>query len=137
MVPFIFVLEPDDEVRPLLKHNLQNWGYELIIALDEADAIQRIQGGHEHFHLILINQAGQSIAQMLEIGSRIRQSSQLEDPVPILVMAERYGADLEGQDIQVSENEYVTYLEDGQQLKVILQRLCPVPDADSAALAQQ
>ncbi len=34
--------------------------------------------------------------------------------------------DLEGQNIQMGENEYVTYLKDGQQLKNILQQLCPV-----------
>jgi hypothetical protein len=44
----------------------------------------------------------------------------------LLIMAERYGTDLEGQDIQVGDNEYVSYLEDGQQLKLILHRLCPV-----------
>lgn len=42
---------------------------------------------------------------------------------PIIILAERYGPDLEGQDIQVGDNEYVSYLEDGEQLKLLLQRL--------------
>ncbi|GAB4386125.1 MAG: hypothetical protein Kow00121_52100 [Elainellaceae cyanobacterium] len=125
-IPCIFVLEPDDQVRPLLKHNLETWGYQTIVALDEADAIQRSRGGCEPFDLILLNQDSKSIDELMAIGRQIRQSTELDSRAPIIVMAERYGVDLEGQDIQVGDNEYVTYLEDGQQLKVILQRLCPV-----------
>jgi CheY-like chemotaxis protein len=124
--PCIFVFEPDDDARPILKDNLQNWGYQAIIALDETDAIQRTQGGCEHFDLILLNQTGQSIDELIAIGQQIRQSTALDNRAPIIIMAEHYGEDLEGQDIQVGDNEYVSYLEDGQQLKVIVQRLCPV-----------
>jgi len=45
---------------------------------------------------------------------------------PIIVMAEQYGADMEGKDVQVDDTKYVTYLEDGQQLMNLLHRLCPV-----------
>lgn len=124
--PSIFVLESDDDARPLLKHNLQTWGYQVIIALDAADAMQRTQDGREHFDVILLNQTGQSIDELMAIGWHIRHSTKLDSLAPIIIMAERYGIDLEGQDIQVGDNEYVIYLEDGQQLKVILQRLCPV-----------
>jgi hypothetical protein len=41
-------------------------------------------------------------------------------------MAERYGEDMEGKDINVGESDYVTYLEDGEQLLNLLQRLCPL-----------
>lgn len=124
--PCIFVFEPDDDVRSILKDNLQNWGYQAIIALDETDAIQRTQGGREHFDLILLNQTGQSLDELIALGQQIRKSTALDNRAPIIIMAEQYGEDLEGQDIQVGDNEYVSYLEDGQQLKVILQRLCPV-----------
>ncbi len=122
----IFVLEPDDQVRPVLKYNLQNWGYEVVIALDEVDALQRVQGGRDRFDLILINQIGQSIDQLIAIGQQIRQNTALDSGTPIIIIAEEYGEDLEGQNIQVGNNEYVSYLEDGQQLKVILEQLCPV-----------
>lgn len=124
--PCIFVLEPDDDVRPALKHNLQHWGYQVIIAIDEEDALQRIQAGQKSFDLILLNQSGCSIDEMLAIGRQIRQSTERDSQTPTLVMAERYGADLEGQDIQMGNNEYVTYLEDGEQLKSILQQLCSI-----------
>lgn len=41
-------------------------------------------------------------------------------------MAERYGIDLEGKDIKVGANEYVTYLEDAPQLLNLLRRLCSI-----------
>lgn len=97
-----------------------------MLALDKADAIQRTQGKQTHFDLILLNQTGQSIDELIAIGKQIRQSTKLTNLTPILIMAEQYGTDLEGQDIQVGDNEYVTYLKDGQQLKSLLQSLCPV-----------
>ncbi|MDX2214959.1 MAG: hypothetical protein SFY66_16850 [Oculatellaceae cyanobacterium bins.114] len=125
-VPRIFVLESDEDVRPVLKYNLQAWGYQVIIAVDQADAIQRTQGGREQFDLILINHVGQTIDELMGIGRQIRQNANLDSRVPILIMAERYGRELEGKDFQVGDNEYVTYLEDGQQLRRLLQRLCPI-----------
>lgn len=126
--PCIFVLESDDNVRPALKHNLQHWGYQVIMAIDEEDALQRIQEGQTHFDLILLNQNNQSIDEMMAIGQQIRQSTERDSLTPIVIMAERYGADLEGQDIQVGDNAYVTYLEDGKQLKSTLRQLCPIQE---------
>lgn len=126
MSPCIFVLEPDDNVRPALKDNLQTWGYRVMFALDEVDAIQRIQGKRERFDLILLNQYGQPVDKLMAIGQQIRQGTELNSRTPIVIVAEQYNAALEGQDIQVGDNEYVSYLEDGQQLKLILQKLCPV-----------
>lgn len=124
--PCIFVLEPDDDVRPALKHNLQHWGYNVVMAIDEEDVSQRIQAGQNRFDLILLNQSNRSLDEMMAIGQQIRQSTERDSQTPIVVLAERYGADLEGQDIQVGDHEYVTYLEDGEQLKRILQQVCPV-----------
>ena len=62
----------------------------------------------------------------MNLGRRIRQGAQLPSNTPIVVMAERYGEDMEGKDIKVGESDYVTYLEDGEQLMNLLQRLCPI-----------
>lgn len=122
----ILLVEPDDTVRPILRNNLRRWGYNVIVALDAADAIQRTQGRGEAFDLLLMNQFGQSIDKFIEIGQYICQQAELSSRIPIVIMAERYGVELEGQDIQVGEREYVTYLEDGQQLRNLLNKLCPV-----------
>lgn len=98
----------------------------MILALDEADALHRISNGGEPFDLILINQFKQSLDQTIEMGRRFRLSSDPSNAIPIEIMAERYGVELEGQDQQVGDKEYVTYLEDGQQLRNLLCRLCPL-----------
>ncbi len=124
--PTILLLEEDDEVRPLLTQNLRHQGYHVIVALDEADAIERTKGGGLCPDLILLNQVGRSIQEYTVMGQRICKSAGIASRTPIIVMAEQYGADMEGKDVQVDEAEYVTYLEDGQQLMNLLHRLCPV-----------
>lgn len=122
----ILIVEPDDVVRPILRDNLHRWGYKVIVALDKADALQRTKNGRESFDLVLLNQFEQSIEQVIEAGRQIRRQAALSSRIPIVIMAEQYGTELEGQDIQVAESDYVSYLEDGQQLKNLLYQLCPV-----------
>ncbi|MDZ8183716.1 MAG: hypothetical protein RMX96_02490 [Nostoc sp. ChiSLP02] len=125
----ILLVEPDDIVRPILRDNLRRWGYNVIVALDAADALQRTRAGGEPFDLILLNQFGQTIDEFVNIGRDIRQQAELSSRIPIVIMAERYGVELEGQNILLGESEYVTYLEDGQQLRNLLHQLCPVENS--------
>ena len=122
--PTILGLEPDDETRPLLKHNLISKGYRAIVVLDAEDAIDRIRGRSEYPDLLLINQMNLSIEECVKLGLYICQSTDLPKHTPIVIIADNYGTDLEGQDIQVGEREYVTYLEDGEQLMNLICRLC-------------
>jgi DNA-binding response OmpR family regulator len=124
--PTILMIELDDDTRPLLKQNLYNWGYGVLVALEEEDAIAMARGGRDHPDLILLNQVKLPIDEFINMGRRIREGAELLSSTPIVVMAERYGEDMEGKDIKVGENEYVTYLEDGEQLMNLLYRLCPV-----------
>ncbi len=125
-LPTILLVEEDDQVRPILTQNLRHQGYHVIVALDEADAIERTKGGGLCPDLILLNQVGRSIQEYTVMGQRICKSAGIASRTPIIVMAEQYGADMEGKDVQVDDTEYVTYLEDGQQLMNLLHRLCPV-----------
>ena len=124
--PRILMLEWDDDTRPLLKQNLRACGSRVVVALEEEDEIALARGVRDRPDLILINQVDLSIDDFLNMGQRIRQGAGLSRRTPIVVMAEQYGEDMEGKDVQVSESEYVTYLEDGEQLKSLLYRLCPV-----------
>ncbi len=124
--PTILMIELDDDTRPLLKQNLYNWGYGVLVALEEKDAIAMARGGRDHPDLILLNQVKLPIDEFINMGRRIREGAELLSSTLIVVMAERYGEDMEGKDIKVGENEYVTYLEDGEQLMNLLYRLCPV-----------
>jgi CheY-like chemotaxis protein len=122
----ILLLEPDDDVRPLLKESLELHGYHVVLAWDMADASERVQTVRPN--LILLNQNKQSIEAVMNIGQQIRQNvasiEEMTAEIPIVVIAEQYGAEQEGTDVQLGENEYITYLEDGQQLINLLQRLC-------------
>lgn len=124
--PTILMFELDDDTRPILKHNLRSWGYRVIEALEEEDAIALARGVRESPDLILINQVDLPIDEVINMGRRIRQGAELSSRTPIVVMAERYGEDMEGKDVKVGESEYVTYLEDGEQLMNLLHCLCPV-----------
>ncbi|MEP0910668.1 hypothetical protein NDI45_07025 [Leptolyngbya sp. GB1-A1] len=126
ILPTILLVEPDDSVRPILVENLRNWGYNVIVTLDVADAIQWVRGKGKLFDLLLMNQFGRSIEEFIDIGRNIRQEADVSSTTPIVIMAEQYGVELEGQNVQMGESEYVTYLEDGQQLRQLLYQLCPV-----------
>lgn len=122
----ILLLEQDDEVRPFMITNLRNAGYHVIVALDEEGAIERTIGGRKSADMILINQVRLSIEEFLNMGRRIRQAAGLPSHTPIVVIAEKYGEDMEGSDVKVGESEYVTYPEDAEQLMNLLHRLCSV-----------
>jgi PleD family two-component response regulator len=96
------------------------------VTLDEEDAIARARGDGDRPDAILINQYRLPLEKVINIARRIRQEARLPSGTPIVVMAERYGEDMEGKDVKVGEREYVTYLEDGEQLMNLLHRLCPV-----------
>lgn len=126
MPPTILIFELDDDTRPILKQNLRSRGYCVIEALKEEDAIALARGVRKHPDLILLNQVKLAIDEFINMGRRIRQGAELPSSTPVVVMAERYGEDMEGKDVKVGESEYVTYLEDGEQLINLLHRLCPV-----------
>lgn len=124
--PTILMIELDDDTRPLLKQNLRGWGYCVVVALEEEDAIALARGVRDRPNLILLNQVKLSIDDFINMGRRIRQCAELPISTPIVVTAEQYGEDMEGKDVKVGESEYVTYLEDGEQLMNLLHCLCPV-----------
>ena len=119
----IFLVEEDDDTRPVLKQNLQRDGYRIALALDEEDALERISGGSVRADLVLINLVGRSPEDVLSIGRRIREHAKYDGHTPLVVLAEKYGADVEGTDVNVGGNDWITYLEDHDQLKNLLARL--------------
>jgi hypothetical protein len=97
------------------------------VSLDIKDASERVREGALKVDVILINQVGLSLDELIISGRAIRQQSAgSSTDAFIVLLAEEYGVDLEGQDVQVGDREYITYLEDGEQLMNLLHRLCPV-----------
>ena len=72
--------------------------------------------------MILLNQ-GMSPDETLAAGRRIRDTSEHCRTAPVVVIASGYGADVEGADDRVAEGEWITYLEDAEQLQDLLARL--------------
>jgi DNA-binding response OmpR family regulator len=119
----IFLVEEDDETRRLLVHTLKKQGYRVLLALDEEDASERVSGGRLQADLILVNLVGKTPVEVLAIGRRIRSRAELPAGTPLVVMAEKYGPDLEGTDVQAGDTDWITYLEGGEQLERLLARL--------------
>jgi DNA-binding response OmpR family regulator len=117
----IFLVEEDDETRPILRRNLERAGHRVLLALDEEDAHDRVVGGRLTADLILVNLVGVQPDEALQVGRRIRQDAELD--VPLVVMAEKYGPDLEGTDVNAGGDDWITYLEEHDQLRNLLARL--------------
>ena len=123
----IFLLEEDDDARPILRRNLQADGYRVLLALDEEDALERLNGNGLTADLVLVNLVNKSIEEALGVGRKIREKAKYDGHTPLVVIAEKYGPDLEGTDVNVESNDWITYLEDHDQLKNLLARLIPDP----------
>ena len=122
--PNIFLIEEDDDTRVILKHSLTRYGYRLFVAIDEEDALDRVSNGLMSIDLILINLVGKSVEDTLQMGRRIREQAKFDGNTPLVIMAEKYGKDLEGTDEQVDGNDWIFYLgEEPEQLQNLLRRL--------------
>ena len=122
--PTILYVEDDDDTRPLIKQLLNKQGYRVIVDSSEEDALERAGDGRIAADLILVD-LGKPPSDVLATGRRIRQAALVRDDVPVVVIAYKYKADMEGQDVDVGDNDWVTYLEDGEQLIRLLARLSP------------
>jgi DNA-binding response OmpR family regulator len=122
--PCIFLVEEDDNVRPLLKKNLKRYGYRVLLALDEEDALDRVEAmATADADIVLIDLVGKTEHEVLKIGRRIREVAKFDARTPLVVMAEKFGADVEGTNVNVGGNDWITYLEDAHQLRNLLARL--------------
>jgi DNA-binding response OmpR family regulator len=119
--PVIFLIEDDEDTRIPFKELLKNNGYKVLLALDEADAFDRVSFGHLAVDLVLVDLVRKPTAEILKIGRRIRRSAKLD--VPLVAIAGEYHDKLRGKNIQIGENDYVVYLENGKELFDLLSSL--------------
>jgi CheY-like chemotaxis protein len=106
--PIIFLIEEDDETRVVLRQNLKREGYKVRLAIDEEDALDRAESGGLFAHLILVNLVSKS-----------------DGATPLVIRPETYGKDVEGTDVNVAGNDWITYPDDSDQLSRLLRRLLP------------
>jgi DNA-binding response OmpR family regulator len=120
--PTIFLIEEDDETRRPLVSNLRGYGYRVIVAVDEEDALERV-GGVEA-DLMLVNLVGKTAEEVLAVGRRVRQHSAYNGRTSLVVMPEKYDKALEDTEVNVGGSEWVFYLgEEPGRLRDLLARL--------------
>ena len=119
----ILLIEEDDDARPILRHNLRREGYDVLVAVDEASALDWLRAGGARADLILVNLVGKTPEEAFAAARRVRQQNALDGSAPVVVIAEKYGNGLEGKDVPAGEGEWVTYMEDSEQLHELLARL--------------
>lgn len=119
----ILLIEEDDDARPILRHNLRNAGFDVLVAVDEQTALDWLSAGDTRADLILANFVGKTTDEAVDAARRVKQSSALDGSTPVVVIAEQYGDGLEGTDVPAGKGEWVIYMEDSTQLHELLARL--------------
>lgn len=121
--PTILYVEDDDDTRAVIKRLLRKDGYRVVAEECEEDASQRADGGNKLDADLILLDLGQTPDEVMAAGRRIRLQLKTND-VPVVVIAYKYGEDMEGQNINVADNEWIVYLENGEQLQNLLGQLC-------------
>src|SRR5215203_2534595 len=103
-MPTVFLIDEDDDSRPAFRANLKRQDYRVSIAIDEEDALDRVNHQCLKADLVLMNFVRKPPEKVLEIGRNIRRVGKLD--AHIVVIAHKYGADLEGRDIKIGEKDY-------------------------------
>lgn len=122
--PTIFLIEEDDETRRPLVNNLRSGGYRVLVAVDEAAALDLVDGGGVNADLVLVNLVGKSAQEVLSVGRRVRDYAKHNGHMPLVVMPEKYDRDLEGMEVNLEGDDWIFYLgEEPDQLRNFLARL--------------
>lgn len=97
-----------------------------MLALDEEDALDRVEGGGVPADLVLVNLVGRSADEVLAAGRRVRERARYNGHTPLVAMPEKYGKEVEGTEVNVGRNDWIFYLgEEPGQLRNFLARLLP------------
>jgi DNA-binding NtrC family response regulator len=122
----IFLVEEDDDTRPILTANLRKRGYRLLVAADLEDAREWVSGESTiHADLVLIDLVRKTPEEAASLGRELRQHAKYNGHTPLVVMAEKVPKELAGQDVNVGRNDWVCYQgeDDSDQLQRLLARL--------------
>lgn len=79
------------------------------LALDEEDAKDRVSSRRLEAKLMPINLVGKTPKEGFSMRHCIREHRKYDNHTPLIVMAEKYDEDLEDTDINVRDNNYITY----------------------------
>lgn len=115
----ILLVEDDCEVREYMKRFLEDLGYRVALATDEADSLRLVDANHTQIQLILLNQRMLS-DDALAAGQRIREYVNMPNPIPVVVLPFEFSNELEGTDQNMGNGYYKSYMNTEQQLEDLL-----------------
>ena len=122
--PTIFLVEEDEVTRRPLVSNLRGYGYRVVVAVDEEDALERVGGGGVNADLVLVNLIGKSAEEVLSVGRRVLAHAQHNGHTHLVAMPEKYDRALEDTEVNVGGDDWIFYLgEEPDRLKNFLARL--------------
>jgi DNA-binding NtrC family response regulator len=121
----IFFLEEDDHARQILTRHLRRLDYRVLVAAHLDDAMEWMNREFIHADLVLVDLVRKTTEEALHVGRELRQRAKYDGHTPLIIMAEKYGPELEGTDVRVGEHDWITYPEDGEQMPRLLKRLLP------------
>jgi DNA-binding NtrC family response regulator len=120
----VLLIAEDNNVHPTLKKNLRREGYSVLLAVEAEDAYEWMGGGYIHADIVVVDLIGKTTDEALSVGREVRQHAKYNGHTPLIVMAEKYGKDVEGTVVNVEGNDWIHYLgEDPDQLQNLLSRL--------------
>ena len=112
--PTIFLVEEDDDVRPILTRKLRKSGYRLLVAASLEDAREWVEGeGYIHADLVLINLVGKNLEEALRLGRELCDHAKYDGRTPLVMVPERVPEELVGQNVDVGGHDWVCY-DDGE-----------------------
>lgn len=120
----ILFVEDEEELRREMRRFLEGLGYQILMAEQEKDALEVVQGWSSPIDLILINQRMIS-DEALTVGRRIRDLGEISEQVPVVVIPYEFSNGKEGTDQCVGGNDHKSYMTSTAQLGNLLQRFAP------------
>ena len=123
--PIIFLVEEDNGARAILTETLRQRGYRMLVASSLEDAKEWVSFDHNvPADLLLLNLIRKTPEQAIELGRELRKHAKYDGRTPLVVMAENATSELDGQDVNVDENDWICYYDDNSdQLHTLLARL--------------
>jgi CheY-like chemotaxis protein len=118
----ILFLEDDGDSRFYLKRLLRRGGYQVIAADDEEDALELMAFFKFKPDLILAH-LEMKPEEIMAAGRRLKERAGLDGAIPVVVIAEKGGDGLEGENWKSDGKDYIYFWDEDSQLTHLLKKI--------------